>query len=366
MSSGSPGPSSRISMVARPAVASAPTVTVCAPACAALRKRLDSARKTCPRSAKIVRSPAISPTNEVPGYSAPCSAASSSTSSLRKKCSALRVAFESRAKSRVWVHRRTARSIERTRVGAIRLTPGSSLPASRSETSCAAASMLRRSWLIRVIAAPSAARRSFWRRVVSRFRCRWAYSSCASPISSRRPVGGSMPASSIGSSLNRTILSVRRWTGRTISQCRVRNTSKAVKKEMISERIRMRCEYSSMPWRSAASEISTSRAVAGSRGDGPTTRSTSPPPPASVAMASQISRRKSGLPRLTRLVTLGGMPAVIRCRDPSARRCTTASARACDSSRRLRSGLTILSGAASSARVARCASDRTFSRYICR
>ena len=208
--------------------------------------------------------------------------------------------------------------------------------------------------------------RSFWPSVIRRFRCRWAYSSCATPISSRRPAGCSIRASSVGSSLNRTMLSVSRCTGRTISQCRVRNTSVAVKKEMISDRIRMRWEYSSMPWRSAVSEISTSRAVAGSRGDGPTTRSTRSPPAARVSMASQISSRKSGLPRLTRFDTLGGMPAVIRCRDPSARRWTIASARACDSRRRLSSGLTILSGAASSASVARWASERTFSRYTCR
>ena len=256
--------------------------------------------------------------------------------------------------------------MERTSDGEIRRTPGSSLLARRSDTSCAAASMLRRSWLIRIIAAPRAARRSFCRNVFNRFCCRWAYSSSARPISSRRPVGCSIRASSVGSSLNRTILSVRRWTGRTIAQCRVRYTNRAVKKEMISERIRIRWEYCSMPRCSAASDISTSIAVAGLRGDGPTRRRMRSPPLISASMASQISIRNSGFPRLTRIDTLGGILTDIRCRDPLSGRIAIAKARAWDSRRRLSSGPTILSGAAPSASVARCASERTFSRKFCR
>ena len=78
-------------------------------------------------------------------------------------------------------------------VGASARVRSSSLRASRSDSSRAVDSMLRRSWLILLVAAPTSARRDFWRSEARSSRCRFWNSRSTTPISSlplgRRPLG---------------------------------------------------------------------------------------------------------------------------------------------------------------------------------
>ena len=91
--------------------------------------------------------------------------------------------------------------------------------------SCAAVSMLRRSWLMRATAMPSSASRLRWASSSASVPCMVASAASARPISSWRPLGAITRDMSCGRSPNAMMFLVSRRTGRsTICQSAAHKT----------------------------------------------------------------------------------------------------------------------------------------------
>ena len=188
-----------------------------------LRPRLRKTRNICSRSASTGNAAGTSLSQTMRSSAgSPTVAPTSSTSSLSAKATRRGGGSSALPKSRVRPHRLMARSMESIRVGVRWRTSGSALPARRSDTICAVARMLRRSWLILLTAVPSAARRSFCLSAARRSACIWANSRWATPISSLRPEGVTSLEASSGALWKAIMLSVMRRMGRTIKSCRLR------------------------------------------------------------------------------------------------------------------------------------------------
>ena len=141
--------------------------------------------------------------------------------------------------------------------------------------SCAADSMLRRSWLMRATAMPSSA---------SRLRClsSWASELCivasaasARPISSSRPLGAMTRALSCGRSPKAMMFEVSRRTGRITSDHSAAHSTQVTTAEMISDRTRKLREMRHIASISGDSSSVTS-IVAPSLCDRPMTRTSDP------------------------------------------------------------------------------------------
>ncbi|MCY1232665.1 hypothetical protein D9M72_451700 [compost metagenome] len=124
----------------------------------------------------------------------------------------------------------------RSRVGAKRLTTGSSTSAKRSEISCAEDRILRMSWLIFDTARPSSARLFCCFSVFCNSRCMLARCWPATASSSRPSGGTSTRPGSAGSSENSCMLAVIRRIGVISMRLMARKISAAVISEMISDR----------------------------------------------------------------------------------------------------------------------------------